>query len=85
MELCRHVGPYVARTVSARNVHRPDLPYPRVGNEAAWWSDAGIARKLWEHTRANEDAIQPGRPEYGAAAERTLESDIQALEEAPVR
>jgi hypothetical protein len=38
----------------------------RVGNEAAWWSDAGVdsvkvARKLWKHIRVNEDVIRPGR------------------------
>lgn len=57
-------------------------------NKAAWWNDAGVdpvkvARKLWKHTSVNEGVIQPGRPEYGAAAERTLESDIHALEGGP--
>jgi hypothetical protein len=36
----------------------------RLGNESAWWKDAGIdpvkvARKLWEHTRADEGWIEP--------------------------
>jgi hypothetical protein len=58
-------------------------------NKGAWWSDAGVdpvkvARKLWKHTRL-KGVMQSSRPEHGAAAERTLESDIQALEEAPIR
>jgi hypothetical protein len=91
VELCSHVGPYVARTVSARptlnslrtdsvRVARPATNsrsrsaasitgswlVHRVGNEAAWWSDAGVdsvkvARKLWKHIRVNEDVIRPGR------------------------
>jgi ERF superfamily len=37
----------------------------RVGNEAAWWKDAGIdpveaARKLWNYTRRDERRIEPG-------------------------
>jgi hypothetical protein len=36
----------------------------RVGNEAAWWQDAGIdpimaARKLWKNTRVNEGRRRP--------------------------
>jgi hypothetical protein len=36
----------------------------RVGNEAAWWQDAGIdpimaARKLWKDTRVNEGRLRP--------------------------
>ena len=38
----------------------------RVGNEAAWWEDAGIdpvkaARKLWQLTRLDEGRIGPDR------------------------
>jgi hypothetical protein len=37
----------------------------RVGDEAAWWKDAGIdpamaARKLWNYTRRDERRIEPG-------------------------
>ena len=36
----------------------------RVGNEAAWWRDAGIdplkaARKLWDRTRLSEEPVAP--------------------------
>jgi hypothetical protein len=39
----------------------------RVGNEPAWWKQAGIdpikvARKLWEGTRLNEGALRPIPP-----------------------
>jgi hypothetical protein len=50
----------------------------RVGNEAAWWKDAGIdpvkaARQLWRQTRLNDpqDHHQPGlaaRPETRSIA-----------------
>jgi hypothetical protein len=50
----------------------------RVGNEAAWWKDAGIdlvkaARQLWRQTRLNDpqDHHQPGlatQPETRAIA-----------------
>ena len=57
-------------------------------NKAACWNDAGVdpvkvVRKLWKHTSVNEGVIQPRRP--GAAAERTLESDIHARDGGPVR
>src|SRR4029450_5293325 len=39
----------------------------RVGNEAAWWQDAGIdpinaARKLWEETRRAEEPVPAAPP-----------------------
>ena len=39
----------------------------RVGNEAAWWQDAGIdpikaARKLWEETRRAEESVPAAAP-----------------------
>jgi hypothetical protein len=45
----------------------------RVGNEAAWWQDAGIdpimaARKLWKETRVNEGRRRPDQaPQTGAS------------------
>ena len=45
----------------------------RVGNEAAWWQDAGIdpimaARKLWKDTRVNEGHLRPDQaPQTGAS------------------
>jgi hypothetical protein len=45
----------------------------RVGNEAAWWHDAGIdpimaARKLWKETRVNEGRRRPDlAPQTGAS------------------
>jgi hypothetical protein len=59
----------------------------RVGNEAAWWKDAGIdpikaARQLWRKSRLNDpqDHHEPGRaarpdtPSIGAASDGTRES-----------
>ena len=49
----------------------------RVGNEAAWWKDAGIdpamaARKLWNYTRRDKRRTEPGptpqRPSANGAA-----------------
>ena len=39
----------------------------RVGNEAAWWQDAGIdpikaARELWEETRRAEESVPAAAP-----------------------
>jgi hypothetical protein len=52
----------------------------RVGNEAAWWKDAGIdpikaARKLWKQTRVDEGRTAPERRAEPAAADRTAISD----------
>ena len=48
----------------------------RVGNEAAWWKDAGIdpakaARKLWNDTRMDQGRIGPGPTAQRPAADRT--------------
>ena len=52
----------------------------RVGNEAAWWKDAGIdpikaARKLWKQTRVDEGRTAPEPRTERAAADRTAVSD----------
>jgi ERF superfamily len=52
----------------------------RVGNEAAWWKDAGIdptkaARKLWKQTRIDEGRTAPEPRAERAAADRTAISD----------
>jgi hypothetical protein len=57
----------------------------RVGNEAAWWKDAGIdpikaARKLWKHTRRDEGRIEPEPTGQRAASDRTAKSDVQAVD-----
>ncbi len=46
----------------------------RVGNEAAWWQDAGIdpinaAGKLWQETRMEEGRIPPNQPPQAADAD----------------
>jgi len=48
----------------------------RVGNEAAWWQDAGIdpimaARKLWKDTRVNEGRRQPDQDSQTGASDAT--------------
>jgi ERF superfamily len=48
----------------------------RVGNEAAWWKDAGIdpikaARKLWKQTRIDEGRTAPEPRAERAVADRT--------------
>ena len=48
----------------------------RVGNEAAWWQDAGIdpikaARKLWRETRVNEGRLPSHEPPQAAGAEES--------------
>ena len=48
----------------------------RVGNEAAWWKDAGIdpikaARKLWKQTRIDEGRTAPAPRAERTAADRT--------------
>jgi hypothetical protein len=50
----------------------------RVGNEAAWWKDAGIdpakaARKLWNDSRMDQGRISPGPTAQEPAADRTAE------------
>jgi hypothetical protein len=58
----------------------------RVGNEAAWWQDAGIdpikaASKLWGETRAHEGRPPSHRPPPAASAENpTVASDRAAHE-----
>jgi hypothetical protein len=57
----------------------------RVGNEAAWWKDAGIdplkeARKLWEHTRAREESVKPETAKDSAPpASRSQPKDVESL------
>jgi hypothetical protein len=55
----------------------------RVGNEAAWWKDAGIdpikaARKLWNDSRTDQGRIAPGATAQRPAADRTADFDIEA-------
>jgi hypothetical protein len=50
----------------------------RVGNEAAWWKDAGIdpakvARKLWNDSRMDHGRIAPGPTAQPPAADQTAE------------
>jgi ERF superfamily len=52
----------------------------RVGNEAAWWKDAGIdpikaARQLWKQTRIDEGRTAPEPGTEPATADRTAISD----------
>ena len=60
----------------------------RVGNEAAWWQDAGIdpitaARKLWKETRI--DAGRTAPETHGTAPDRTARADGPAVaSQAPV-
>src|SRR5262245_1802834 len=54
----------------------------RVGNEAAWWKDAGIdpitaARKLWKETRI--DAGRTAPETHGIAPNRTARADSPAV------
>src|SRR5262249_57136607 len=59
----------------------------RVGNDAAWWKDAGIdpakvARQLWRKSRLNDPqdhhqpglAARPDTPSIGAVSDGTRES-----------
>jgi hypothetical protein len=55
----------------------------RVGDEKAWWKQAGIdpikvARKLWRHTRIDEGRIEPEPTAQDAAADRPAKTDAQA-------
>jgi hypothetical protein len=52
----------------------------RVGNEAAWWQDAGIdpittARKLWKQTRIEEGRTAPETRARGTAPDPTARAD----------
>jgi hypothetical protein len=58
----------------------------RVGNEAAWWQDAGIdpieaASKLWRETRLNEGRLSPDRTPQAVASDTnpTVGSDRAPL------
>jgi hypothetical protein len=57
----------------------------RVGNEAAWWKDAGIdpakaARKLWNDSRTDQGRIAPGPAAQPPAADRTTNPEGQAAD-----
>jgi ERF superfamily len=57
----------------------------RVGNEAAWWKDAGIdpakaARKLWNDSRTDQGRIAPGPTAQPPAADRTTNPEGQAAD-----
>jgi ERF superfamily len=57
----------------------------RVGNEAAWWKDAGIdpamaARKLWNYTRRDERRIEPGPTAQRPSANGTANFDPQGAD-----
>jgi hypothetical protein len=50
----------------------------RVGNEAAWWKDAGIdpikaARKLWKQTLVSDGRIRSDRPTQDETPDRTAQ------------
>jgi hypothetical protein len=52
----------------------------RVGNESAWWKDAGIdpvkaATKLWRHARVDQGRLAPAPPPQVPAPDRSLKSD----------
>jgi hypothetical protein len=55
----------------------------RVGDEQAWWKQAGIdpikvARNLWKRSRIDEGRNEPDHTAQGAASVRTSESDSGA-------
>src|SRR6516162_234169 len=57
----------------------------RVGNEAAWWKDAGIdpakaARKLWNDSRVDQGRIALGPTAQRPSADRTANSEGQAAD-----
>jgi hypothetical protein len=57
----------------------------RVGNEAAWWKDAGIdpakaARKFWNDSRTDQGRIAPGPTVQPPAADRTTNPEGQAAD-----
>jgi hypothetical protein len=64
----------------------------RVGNEAAWWKDAGIdpvkaARQLWRQTRLNDPqdrhqsgvAVPPKTQSTASASDDTSESQSEQV------
>jgi hypothetical protein len=55
----------------------------RVGDEKAWWTQAGIdpikvARKLWKHTRIDEGRIEPELTAQAVSADRPEKTGAQA-------
>jgi hypothetical protein len=57
----------------------------RVGNEAAWWKDAGVdpveaARKLWNHTRREQRQIESGPTAQRPSANGTANLYPQAAD-----
>jgi ERF superfamily protein len=62
----------------------------RVGNEPAWWQDAGIdpitvARKLWRETRSDAALPAPEAKEHGAATDQPLIAEGPCVDsQAPV-
>ena len=62
----------------------------RVGNEAAWWQDAGIdpiavARKLWEETRSDAERPAPATKEHGIATDQPLTAGGRSVDsQAPI-
>jgi hypothetical protein len=57
----------------------------RVGNEAAWWKDAGIdpakaARKFWNDSRTDQGRIAPEPTAQPPAADRTTNPEGQAAD-----
>jgi hypothetical protein len=62
----------------------------RVGNEAAWWQDAGIdpimtARMLWKQTRIDARRTAPETMARGTALDPTARADGPAVaSQAPV-
>jgi hypothetical protein len=60
----------------------------RVGNEPAWWKDAGIdpvkvARRLWNHSRAPQGRIPPDPTLQVARVDRSSESDGRVVDPQP--
>jgi len=62
----------------------------RVGNEAAWWQDAGIdpiavARKLWAETRSDAGRPAPATKEHGIATDQPLTAGGRSVDsQAPI-
>jgi hypothetical protein len=55
----------------------------RVGNESAWWNDAGIdpvevAAKLWKRARADQGRVAPEPVPQAPSADRSPKSDDRA-------
>ena len=60
----------------------------RVGNEAAWWQDAGIdpitaARKLWRETRTDAGRAAPATKEHGIATDQPLTAGGRSADSQP--